>query len=99
MIQCGNVTEIFLDQGMAGVLSEESGVGTSRVQQQVKNEITPTLAPYRDTDEDDGGIFNFFLNVILLVLVLFYCMHVLLFIQFYSCCFIACMCLCFLGEK
>ncbi|KEH42694.1 meprin and TRAF (MATH)-like domain protein [Medicago truncatula] len=39
---------------MAGVLSEESGVGTSRVQQQVENEITPTLAPYRDTDEDDG---------------------------------------------
>jgi len=67
------------------MLSEESGVGTSRVQhsEQVENEITPTLAPYRDTDEDNGGICifpYFFLNVILL--------------KCCCCCFIACMCCC-----
>jgi len=58
---CLSVTEIFLDQGMAGVLSEESGVVNSRLQhsEQVENEITPTLATYCDTDKDDGGIFIF----------------------------------------
>jgi len=53
---------------MAGVLSEESGVGNSRGQhstgealaewrssEQVENGIASTSPPYWDTDEDDGG--------------------------------------------
>jgi len=74
---------------MAGVLSEESGVGNSRGQhstgealaewrssEQVENGIASTSPPYWDTDEDDGG------KVIYTILLNF-------------CCFIACTCVFF----
>lgn len=86
------------------MLSEESGVGTSRVQhsEQVENEITPTLAPYRDTDKDDGGIFIFSYFVLNVILLKCCCCFIACMCRCLSnscCCFIACMCLCFLGEK
>lgn len=70
---------------MAGVLSEESGVGNSRGQhstgealaewrssEQVENGIASTSPPYWDTDEDDGGKVNFFFFLFLFSLIQFY---------------------------
>lgn len=66
-----SVSEIVLDQEMAGVASEESGAGKSvegsysghrgeelaewRSSEQVENGIPSTSPPYWDTDEDDDG--------------------------------------------